>query len=310
MKIRQLEYLLKAVECSSISKAAQQLFISQPSLTKAIISLEEEYHIQILVRKARGVELTEDGTRFVRYARSVLTAVNALERNFPTKSEDQLSQLFVAAQQLDFVYDLILKTYSQNQDRNIHYNLTETDRSSVTQMVLSGKANLGLLVRSRTDAKTYPWHTEAKKLSIHTLDCAGVYVCVGPHSPYYHRGSVTYAEVESCQQVGLDMEEAAAQDLFVDNSNNHFNMQKIIFFNSISACEYFLLQTDAVLYVAKWAIHCFQDPRIHVLPVEDSDPHCSELLWIKRVGEPLFASEMQFLDALYRHFWLELPKKL
>ena len=43
MKMKQLEYLIKIAECGSISKAAQELYISQPSLTKAISSLEDEW---------------------------------------------------------------------------------------------------------------------------------------------------------------------------------------------------------------------------------------------------------------------------
>ena len=50
VKLKQLEYLLKIVECGSITKAARELYISQPSLTKSIVSLEEEYRIQILIR--------------------------------------------------------------------------------------------------------------------------------------------------------------------------------------------------------------------------------------------------------------------
>ncbi len=310
MKLKQLEYLVKTAACGSISKAAQQLFISQPSLTKAIMSLEEEYGIQILVRKARGVELTVEGKEFVRYANSVLTAVNALESNFSNKCAAETSQLFVAAQQLDFVHELFLKTYLQNEDRGIHYNLVETDRSRVTQMVLDGKVDLGLVVRSRTDAKTHLWNAEAKKLNLHTIDRAGVYVCVGPGSPYYNRQSITYAEAEEGLQVVLDMEEAATKDLFVDNANSHFNREKIIFFNSIRACKCFLLQTDAIMYVAKWAINCFKDSEIRILPVVDSDPDTSELLWMKRAGEPIMPTEQQFLSHLYRYFRRELPKRL
>lgn len=310
MKIKQLEYLVKVAECGSISKAAQQLYISQPSLTKAIMSLEEEYGIQILVRKARGVELTVDGKSFVRYAHRVLTAVDALESNFCDKSSTENSQLYVATQQLDFAYDLFLKTYLQNQDKRIHYNLVETDRNGVTRMVLDGKVDLGLMVRSSTDAKTYLWNTEAKKLNIYTIERAGVYVCMGPYSPLYHRQSITFEDVEDRFQVVLDMEEAATKDLFVDNTNNHFNTEKIIFFNSIGACERFLLETDAIMYVAKWAIHCFKDPRIHVLPVSDADPNTSELLWLKRAGEPIMPTEMQFLGHLYHHFGQEVPENL
>ena len=302
VKIKQLEYLIKIAECGSISKAAQELYISQPSLTKAIGSLEEEFDVQLLLRKPRGVELTIEGKSFLHYARSVVTAASALQSNFSGHGGAGRSQLFIATQQLDFVHDLVLKTYLQNQERSLHYNLVETDRNDVTRMVLDGKADIGLLVRSSTDAKSYLWNTEAKRLSIHSLDAAGVYVCLGPYSPYYHRKSLRFSEVEQCPQVVLDMEEAATQGLFVDNKDNHFNMDKAIFFNSVSACEKFLLETEAVLYIAKWATGCFRDPRIRVLPVPEASDSESELIWIKRRGDPLTPTETQFLQHLYQYF--------
>ena len=266
--------------------------------------------MQLLLRKPRGVELTIEGKSFLHYARSVVTAASALESNFSGQGGAGRSRLFIASQQLDFVHPLILKTYLQNQDRSLHYNLVETDRNDVTRMVLDGKADIGLFVRCGADAKSYLWNTESKRLSLHSLDKAGVYVCLGPCSPYYHRKSMRFSEVEKCPQVVLDMEEAATQDLFVDNKDNHFNMDKVIFFNSTTACENFLLETEAVLYVAKWAIGCFRDPRIRVLKVLESGDEESELVWIKRRGDPLTPTEMQFLQHLYQYFGKDDPKEI
>ncbi|GAA0679398.1 LysR family transcriptional regulator [Clostridium cadaveris] len=310
MKIKQLEYLLEVVECGSISKAAQQLFVSQPSLTKSIMGLEEEYGIQILIRNPRGIELTEEGKRFVHYAQGVLTAARSLKSNFNLENREESSRLFIAAQQLDFIYDLIYKTYLDNKMSCIHYNLVETDRNTVTKMVLERKVDLGFLVRSNTDAKTYLWSSNAKRLKLYPLDSAEAYVCIGPKSPYYDCKSLTYEQCEQNLHVALDMEEAASQNLYVDNSNNHFNMKRIIFLNSISACEHFLLQTDALMYVAKWAVGCFKNPQIRAIPVSDSTPHTLELLWIKRAGEPLSQTEKQFVQHLYQQFNLKMPDEL
>ena len=307
MKLKQLEYLLKIVECGSITKAARELYISQPSLTKSIVSLEEEYGIQILIRKPRGVELTADGKSFVYYARTVLAASNALAQNFTNRQNVPRSRLFLASQQLDFVHDLFVKTYLQNQDSRIHFNLVETDRNDVTRQVLSGNVDLGLLVRNQADAKTFLVNAEAKRLSVNVISRSGVYAAVGPYSLFYNRKSISVEETAVCPQVVLDMEEQATQSLYFDNPDAYFNTEKIIFVNSIAACERFLIQSDMLLFIAKWAEGCFKDPRIRIIPVVDEKnpkqfDEVNELLWIKRAGEPLYFTEYQFLQLLYQRF--------
>lgn len=307
MKLKQLEYLLKIVECGSITKAARELYISQPSLTKSIVSLEEEYGIQILMRKPRGVELTADGKNFVYYARTVLAASNALAQNFTNRQSAPRSRLFLATQQLDFVHDLFFKTYLQNQDNRIHFNLVETDRNDVTRQVLSGNVDLGLLVRNQADAKTFLVNAEAKRLSVNIISRSGIYAAIGPYSPFYTRKSISVEETAACPQVVLDMEAQATQNLYFDNPDTYFNTEKIIFVNSIAACERFLIQSDMLLFVAKWAEGCFKDPRIRIVPVTDgknTDQYndVNELLWIKRAGEPLNFTEYQFLQLLYHRF--------
>lgn len=294
MKLKQLTYLVKVAQCGSISAAAEALYISQPSLTKAVSALEEEFGVQLLRRKARGVELTAQGKSFVRYAKSVLAAAQALEESFQRGTPGR-SRLFVASQQLDFLHRLVLETWQQDAAPRLHYHLLETDRSSVTESVLEGRADIGLLVRSATDAKSSPWRTQARRLHIRILDRAGLYVCVGPGNPYYNSSQVQLSQVERCPHVVLDMEQRAAQDLFLDSQDHHLNMERVAFFNSVGACRAFLLETDAVLYIARWATGCFQDRRLRVLPVSGAGESATELICIRRRGDPLTAAEEQFL---------------
>ena len=72
MRLDQLRYIVKVVECGSITEAAEQLFMSQPSLSAAIKQLEEEMGITIFNRSNRGVSLSVDGTEFLAYARQIL----------------------------------------------------------------------------------------------------------------------------------------------------------------------------------------------------------------------------------------------
>ncbi|MCI8484636.1 MAG: LysR family transcriptional regulator [Lachnospiraceae bacterium] len=61
MEFRNMQYFIKLTECSSISQAARELYISQQALSKAIKKLEEEFETLLFLRTTQGIQLTEDG---------------------------------------------------------------------------------------------------------------------------------------------------------------------------------------------------------------------------------------------------------
>ena len=67
MTLQQMKYALTIAEQGSMNKAAEQLFISQPSLTSAVRELEKEIGIQVFVRSSRGVS---GESAFIRSART------------------------------------------------------------------------------------------------------------------------------------------------------------------------------------------------------------------------------------------------
>ena len=78
MELRHLRYFVAVAEAGSLTVAAErELHTSQPSLSRQIHDLEEEVGALLLVRKARGIELTPAGRVFLDHARSVLSQVEA-----------------------------------------------------------------------------------------------------------------------------------------------------------------------------------------------------------------------------------------
>lgn len=309
MNINQLRHLMKIADCGSITEAAEQLYISQPSLSKSIALLEKEYGIQLLDRKPNGVSLTPIGVKFLNYSKIVLEAANSLDNMFSDRNAEARSQLFISAQQFDFLYDLLLKTIGNDNIRSVFCNIVETDRSTVIRRVIEGEVDIGIAVRTNSDAKSFLWQTDIKKLDIYYLDRAGVYACIGPKSQFYHRQKITFSEAESCPQIALDIEPEAKLNYFFNRSKNHFNKNNITFFNSIYACEHFLLETDSLLYISKWTIGCFLGSPIRSVEVvsdHDGDANLTtELIWIKRAGEPLNRITSQFVNNLESHFNME-----
>ena len=78
MELRHLRYFVAVAEAGSLTvAAARELHTSQPSLSRQIRDLEDEVGVQLLTRRARGIELTPAGRAFLEHARSVLSQVEA-----------------------------------------------------------------------------------------------------------------------------------------------------------------------------------------------------------------------------------------
>ena len=66
---KETEYFLAAAETGSITKAAEKIYVGQPAVSRGIAALEKSLGVQLFVRTAAGVTLTEAGRIYEKYAR-------------------------------------------------------------------------------------------------------------------------------------------------------------------------------------------------------------------------------------------------
>ncbi len=92
MTLQQLKYVITIAECGSITSAAKKLLVAQPSLSKSVSELEKEMDINIFFRNNRGIYLSEEGTRFLSYARQVVEQIELLEQQY--KKKENIRQVF------------------------------------------------------------------------------------------------------------------------------------------------------------------------------------------------------------------------
>ena len=81
MTITQVQYACEIARRGSMTRAAEQFYISQPALSEQIKALEAELGCVLFRRSAHGTELTETGKRFCKYAEPVVSAWKNLEQN-------------------------------------------------------------------------------------------------------------------------------------------------------------------------------------------------------------------------------------
>ena len=82
MTLQQFRYIMTAATTGSLSEAAKQLYITQPTLTVAIQELEEELGITIFNRTNRGVSLSAEGEEFLGYVRQVMEQLDLIREQY------------------------------------------------------------------------------------------------------------------------------------------------------------------------------------------------------------------------------------
>ncbi len=85
MTLQQMKYIITIVRCGSITEAAKQLFISQPSLSNAVKDVEKETGIKIFQRSVKGITLTSDGSELLSYVRQVVEQAELMEARYTGK---------------------------------------------------------------------------------------------------------------------------------------------------------------------------------------------------------------------------------
>ena len=112
MTLAQLKYVVTTAQAGTISEAAKQHFISQPSLTAAIRELEHELGITIFARSNKGVTLTPEGEVFLGYARQVIEQMALIEETYQGKQGIR-HQFCVSAQHYSFVVEAFVELLQQ-----------------------------------------------------------------------------------------------------------------------------------------------------------------------------------------------------
>jgi DNA-binding transcriptional LysR family regulator len=133
-------------QSGSISKAAFDLHLTQPAVTKHIQSLEEYYGKSLIDRSAREATLTEEGRILNRYALEVLRLLNEAETALAKMSKTVQGSLRIGASSIpgQYVLPLALGEFSRNYPE-VDIAVEMGDTEQITRLVLENKVDLGLV---------------------------------------------------------------------------------------------------------------------------------------------------------------------
>ena len=180
MTLQQLKYVTTVAQTGTISDAAKKLFISQPSLTKAVRELEKEMEITIFERTNRGIVISKEGETFLGYARQVLEQAALLEETYKKKA-GRKQEFCVSTQHYSFA---------------VNFCLRETQTYEIIEDVAQMKSEIGILYLNDFNRTVLEKLIKEHDLVFTELFVAKPHIFVSTKNPLAGKKSVTIEELE------------------------------------------------------------------------------------------------------------------
>lgn len=145
MNILHLKYAVEIAKTNSISQAAENLFMGQPNLSRAIKELEESLGITIFKRTSKGISVTADGAQFLQYAQRILAQIDEVEQLYTNKGKVKttLSVCVPRASYIAYAFTEFAKSLEDQKPFDLHYK--ETSNLKAINNVVKGDCNLSII---------------------------------------------------------------------------------------------------------------------------------------------------------------------
>lgn len=144
MKLKQLEVFTAVADHKSFSKAAEKLYLTQPTVSVYISSLEKELNAKLFIRNTKEICVTDQGIRLYQYAREMLALQNKIQEAFTPDSQKTETRMVVEASTVPSRYLLpdILARYQEKYSCD-QLEIRESDSARVIEDVAQHVVDVG-----------------------------------------------------------------------------------------------------------------------------------------------------------------------
>lgn len=147
MDIRVLRYFLVVAREESFSRAADALYLSQPTLSRQIRELEEELGVQLLTRTNRNVRLTQEGMRLRRRAQEIVDLMDKTRDEFAHREDDIAGDIFIGCGETQIMRQIArVMIPLQREHPGIRFHLYSANADEVTEKLDRGLLDFGMMI--------------------------------------------------------------------------------------------------------------------------------------------------------------------
>jgi DNA-binding transcriptional LysR family regulator len=203
MTLAQLRYAITVADAHSLNRAAQMLFIAQPSLSAAVRDLEEEIGFELFRRTNRGMVLTPEGEEFIGYAKQVVEQYRLIESKYIQK-EKVKKKFSVSMQHYTFAVSAFVEMVKQFGMDEYEFAVNETKTFEVIEDVKNFRSEIGILYLNDFNRKVLTKLFAQYNLEFHALFQCGIYVYMWKNHPLAKKKELTLAQLEEYPCLSFD----------------------------------------------------------------------------------------------------------
>ena len=286
MEMQQIQYFIQIAELENISKAAEKLHISQPSLSSSLQRLETDPRYSVFDRNGKRISLNEHGKRFLENARQILNLV--ADSKLPGQSTHCSGRLSIAFQNHnDYVYNQILAYKAEHPE--IQIDIYQSTLSEAFSLL-----SYDFIISNSTLTFPVPMHYRL-------LEERSWYIVVPKSSPLAKRRLLSFSDLAGQPFCFLRDSFGHMEDGYQLCLSNHFLPNITFTTNSPYYKLFFLSQGSAYGFIPTgWKKTYEAYPQLAVIPLEGYQNYVSIIIsWAR--GRRLSETAEQFLGFLQEH---------
>ncbi len=294
MTLQQLRYIMQIVQSGSISTAAQKLFITQPSLSKSVADLEKEMGITIFNRNNRGVYLSDEGAKFLAYARQIVEQADLLEHQY--KFGPPIKRSFaVSSQHYAFVVDAFVALIHDFKGEQYEFALRESRTYDIIEDVRTQRSEMGILYLSKFNRDVLQRIFQNAELHFVPLFKARPHVFLSRRHPLAKKETVTLSDLKRYPRLSYEQGLDHAFHFTEELHSTEESQQNIVVSDKSTM---FQLMGDLLGYnIASGALNADPDSE-EIVPVPLKSAESMDVGYIHPTDHPLSALSEQFLEHL------------
>lgn len=193
MELKQLKYFAKIAQVGSVNKAAEELYISQPTMSKTLHALETKLGAKLFIRTSKGMQLTAQGRVLLEYAQNALKNVDMMYQVVRHPGDNMAFS--VSSYPSRMIAQAFSRVVAKYQDAQAHLEYHEADTETIIGHVDGRQSELGIVHVLAHQMPSFGRLLAHKKLRFVCLSKRDTCIYVGKHNRLYNRESVRVEEL-------------------------------------------------------------------------------------------------------------------